>query len=71
MARLSADAPQENKPVTGGATEAARTDAPKSEKDRKNARAADAASATGRRGELTPEQYDDDGWGDTPVQMRG
>lgn len=23
------------------------------------------------RGPLTPEQFDDDGWGDTPVQMRG
>lgn len=23
------------------------------------------------RGTLTPEQFDDDGWGDTPVQMRG
>ncbi len=23
------------------------------------------------RGQLTPAQYDDDGWGNTPVQMRG
>jgi hypothetical protein len=25
----------------------------------------------GARGPLSPEQHDDDGWGDTPVQMRG
>lgn len=23
------------------------------------------------RGPLSPAQYDDDGWGETPVQMRG
>jgi hypothetical protein len=28
-------------------------------------------SADSKRGPLSPAQHDDDGWGDTPVQMRG
>lgn len=28
-------------------------------------------SVTGERGPLSPSQFEDDGWGDTPVQMRG
>jgi hypothetical protein len=28
-------------------------------------------SKTAERGPLSPVQHDDDGWGDTPVQMRG
>lgn len=31
----------------------------------------EAAAASPERGPHTPAQYDDDGWGDTPVQMRG
>jgi hypothetical protein len=27
--------------------------------------------ATTQRGPLSPAQHEDDGWGDTPVQMRG
>lgn len=36
-------------------------------KDKKD----DQAHATEDRGDQSPAQYDDDGWGNTPVQMRG
>ncbi len=30
-----------------------------------------AAQDVTKKGPLSPAQHDDDGWGDTPVQMRG
>ncbi len=40
-------------------------------KPRKKAESKDAEDAGEVRGTMTPVQYDDDGWGNVPIQMRG
>jgi hypothetical protein len=38
---------------------------------KKPARKKSESDSTEERGEMSPVQFDDDGWGDLPVQMRG
>lgn len=81
MARLTADekrllAENESKTASRPADDTKPLDGdapvdPKSAPQEKETPAAGLAPATGDRGPNTPVQHDDDGWGDTPVQMRG
>jgi hypothetical protein len=47
-----------------------RKDAADEQANRDEAERKDARVMDGERGPLSPAQHDDDGWGETPVQMR-